>query len=201
MKTSFRILLFIGSLILVSLVSWYLGYRSMIIERKTEIKQEVLLERIREVLKLGTAEGVFSEIYSYSDYYYYDISPFRKKALIRVRARVVAGFELDSIAVKLDYAKKTVILENIPQASILSIEHELDYYDISEGTFNSFSAEDHTMLQKQTLNFIRKKAGESDLIQTAGKQWQRQLELLGSLLAETGWKIEIKERPEKNFWN
>ena len=43
---------------------------------KTVIEQQTaLLEKINQVNKLVTIEGVYSEIYDYKDYYGYDWSP------------------------------------------------------------------------------------------------------------------------------
>lgn len=180
---------------------WYLGRYGGTKSRVTDIQQDIVLEQLREVFQMGTAEAVFSEIFSYKDYYRFDYAPFRKKALIRIRAKVLAGYELDSMSWEVLGDKKKIIFYGLPEAKILSIEQELDYYDITEGTFNSFSAEDHSLMQKQTRDFIRKKAEESPLRAKAQKQMENQLGMVKTVLAEYGWTLEIKEKRRKNFWN
>ena len=66
------------------------------------VEADLLAEQIDEVFKLVTVEGRFSEIYKYSDYWGYDLSPLRKKALIRVSARVSVGLDLEQARVELD---------------------------------------------------------------------------------------------------
>ncbi|MBK9982671.1 MAG: DUF4230 domain-containing protein [Saprospiraceae bacterium] len=60
------------------------------------------LEKIRTVCKLVTAEGEFSEIYSYKESKWFDVSFLSKKALIRVKAKVSVGYDLSKIKVEPD---------------------------------------------------------------------------------------------------
>lgn len=199
MKVSVRFVLYPLIMIAMVLLGAYLGYRFSHFRQETTIQQEALMEKVQNVLKLGTVEGVFSEIFNYSDYYTYDISPFRKKALIRIRAHVLVGYELDSLEININQFSKKVVINRLPRPTILSIDHELKYYDITEGTFNSFSAEDYNRLQKQSKDFIRKKAMESSLFHDADRQIREHLSTLGWLLREQGWDIEIKQDPKRDF--
>ena len=201
MKFSFKTLVFFILIIILVPLAWYFGYRYSLFDKKTTIKEEVLLERVQHVVKLGTVEGIFSEIFNYSDYYSYNIGPLRKKALIRIRAKVLVGYDLDSIDIKVNYLSKKIVVSPLPKADILSIDHEMDYYDITEGYFNSFTKEDHNMLQIQSKEFIRKKALESSLFETADVQLRKNLEMLDWVLRDLGWEIEIKEAPKKRFWD
>lgn len=193
MKTSIKYIFY--TLLLITLVGSgvYLGSQFSFFKTHSEINEEVLLERVRNVIKLGTVEATFSEIFNYSDYYSYDISPFRKKALIKIRANVLIGYDLDSIDIKLDYFSRTVVISDIPPAKIISIDHDLEYYDITEGSFNTFSKDDYNMLQKQSKGFIRKKVMDSKLFAQSDKQLQEHFFTLNWLLEESDWKLRIKE--------
>lgn len=155
----------------------------------------VLLERIKQVAKLVTVEGYFSEIYDYKDYYGYDLSLFRKKALIRVKAKVSVGYDLEKMKVTSDPTTQTIRLSGIPAAEILSIEHDLDYYDVQEGFFNEFSTEDYDKLNASAKEFIRKKALESDLVKTATTQRNSLLETMRFMTESMGWKLEVEGLP------
>ncbi len=154
----------------------------------------VLLERVKQVTKLVTVEGFFSEIYDYKDYYGYDLSFFRKKALIRVKAKVSVGYDLEKMEITADQQTKTIRLRHIPAAEILSIEHDLDYYDIQQGIFNSFSTEDYTKLNARAKNFIREKALESDLVKQATQQRNLIFDSIRFMVESTGWKLEIEDQ-------
>ena len=163
-------------LLLLALVATFVGgilLTRWYFKRTEAVVQEsgvVLLERIKQVAKLVTVEGYFSEIYDYQDYYGYDLSFFRKKALIRVKAKVSVGYDLEKMKITAVSETKTIQLSGIPPAEILSIEHDLDYYDVQEGFFNEFSPDDYDKLNASAKEFIRKKAMESDLTKNASNQ-------------------------------
>jgi Protein of unknown function (DUF4230) len=175
----------------ILLTRWYFKR----FEAVTQENGVVLLERIKQVAKLVTVEGYFSEIYDYQDYYGYDLSIFRKKALIRVKAKVSVGYDLEKMKVTADAATKTIHLSGIPAAEILSIEHDLDYYDVQEGFFNEFSSEDYDKLNASAKEFIRKKALESDLVKNATTQRNNLIETMRFMTESTGWKLEVEGLP------
>ncbi len=164
-------------------------------------KQEatVLLERIQEVAKLVTVEGYFSEIYDYQDYYGYDFGIFRKKALIRVKAKVSFGFDLDKMQIQTLPEQKTILISGIPDPELLSIDHDIDYYDIQEGIFNSFSTEDYNKLNANAKNFIKEKALESDLHTKALEQRHHLFEMMKLLVEGAGWRLEMEGRQEEQI--
>ena len=163
-------------------------------ENTTE-KATVLLEKIEEVSKLVSVEGQFSEVYDFKEYKSYDISMFRKKALVRVKAKVSAGYDLSKMAVHSDEATQTIRISNIPKIEILSIDHNLDYYDISEGTFNKFSEEDLNKINVRAKEFIESTAQESRLMEDARLQGNQVFELIRILVENSGWNLIIEDAP------
>jgi hypothetical protein len=161
---------------------------------KTEEDAQVLMERVKTVCKLVTVEGYFTEVYDYKDYWGYDLSFFRKKALIRVKAKVSVGFDLTSLTVSADSKTKTLRIGTLPEPSILSIDHELDYYDISEGTFNSFTTEDYNRMNTKAKAFIEEQAKKSTLFESAKKEGIQTIEMLRTMAEASGWKVETQER-------
>ena len=173
----------------IGLTYWYFQRMQV----KTEEQATILLEKIKTVSKLITVEGYMTEIYDYKEYYGYDWSPFRKKALLRVKAKVSAGVDLGNMNIKVLPEQKTIQISGIPPAEILSIDHEVDYYDLQEGTFNNFTADDYTRLNTNAKDFIRAKAEESELMTTANEQAQKMIEMLQMLIEGEGWKMEKVE--------
>lgn len=161
-------------------------------ERQSNEQVSTLVERIEKVAKLVTVEGHFSEVYDYKDYYGYDWSIFRKKALIRVKARVLAGYDLKQIAIDADSRNRTITLSRLPRPQILSIDHDLDYYDITEGTFNSFSNTDLNRLNAQAKNYIEEAALKSDLLNQAEQRGKEMLETIRFLVEGQGWSLIVE---------
>ena len=198
MNIRVRVLLYTLLLVLVAAAAWIYGKQSSFSESHSVTNAQILLERMKDVQKLVTVEGHFSEIYDYKDYYIYDISPFRKKALIRVKATVLAGFDLDSMSMQIDSINRIIHITHLPDAEILSIDHELDYYDIHEGSFNQFDEAKLNELNSGAKNFIEQHALESGLL---GRAEQRKQDFLDNLRLQAkamGWIIKSNNSVLKN---
>ena len=161
-------------------------------EVQAQEQSQVLLEKIEKVTKLIAVEGHFTEVYDYKDYWGYDFSPFRKKALIRVKAKVSVGYDLGNLKINADNVSKTITISALPDPKILSIDHELDYYDITEGTFNSFTAQDLTRLNQKAKAYIREKAEESDLLISAVKEGNQALDMIKFMVEGMGWTLQYE---------
>ena len=157
----------------------------------------VLVEKIRLVTRLITVEGFFSEIYDYKDYYGYDLAPFRKKALIRVKAKVSVGYDLEKIKITTLPDRKVIVISEIPPPELLSIEHDLDYYDIQEGVFNSFSREELNELNARAKEFVRQKAQESQLFDEALLKKNKLFDMIRLLVKGAGWQLEIEREADR----
>ncbi len=172
----------------VLLTRWYF-------QRTQKVETEnstILLERIKQVAKLVTVEGYFSEIYDYKDYYGYDMSFFTKKALLKVKAKVSAGYDLEKMKVTAFPEAKIIRITGIPPVTILSIEHDIEYYDVQEGFFNSFTTEDYNKLNARAKEFIREKALDSELMDQAAGQRNLVFETIRFMAEGMGWEVEIE---------
>ncbi len=154
----------------------------------------ILAEKISKVMKLVAVEGEFNEVYDYKDYYRWDWSPFRKKLMMRIHANVAVGYDLENMTIHVDEDKKTIRISHPGHPRILSVDHHADYYDISQGTFNSFSEEDYNRLQKSAKNFIKVAATQHrPLFNKAISQMDDILSAFESGLETMGWQLQIEE--------
>ncbi len=179
----------------VLLTRWYF-------QRTHKVETEnstILLERIKQVAKLVTVEGYFSEIYDYKDYYGYDMSFFTKKALLKVKAKVSAGYDLEKMKVTAFPEAKIIRISGIPPVTILSIEHDIEYYDVQEGFFNSFTTEDYNKLNARAKEFIREKALDSELMDQAAGQRNLVFETIRIMAEGMGWEVEIEGLENDTF--
>lgn len=189
MKKIVSIVGFIAIILLVFLGTryWY-TQNSMTVEEESE----VLLERINTVTKLITVEGEFSEIYDYKDYWKYDVSPFRKKALVRISGKVSVGHNLNNIKIESFPDQKRIVISNLPAPEILAVDHQLSYYDITQGSFNTFTSKDYNKINENAKELIRKKAEESVLMKTAEDQGIQLLEMIRFMAEQMGWTVAIE---------
>lgn len=190
MKKTVAIFALLGLMLLVFFATrhFYLGN-----SRTATEQSQVLLEEIRKVSKLVTVEGQFAEIYDYKDYWKYDVSPLRKKALVRVKATVSVGYDLGNMGIQAYPDERKIVISNIPSAKILSVEHDLDYYDITQGTFNPFTPEDYNKINTNAKAMIVEKAAESDLFQKATEQGNELLDMIRFMAEQMRWTVEIVE--------
>ena len=121
-----------------------------------------------------------------------DFSPFRKKALLRIKAKVSMGYDFTQFHAEADPNKHTITINQLGEPEILSIDHDIDYYDISEGTFNGFSSADYTRLSDEAKNFIRHQAEKSDLKEQATEQGKDLMDLVTMMVEQAGWRLEIR---------
>jgi len=174
----------------------FLAARFYYVERSSETVEEnaeVLLERIRKVAKLVTVEGYFTEVYDYKDYWGYDLPFLRKKALLRVKAKVSVGYDLERMRIDLQADRKVLVISNIPDPEIISIDHDIDYYDISQGTFNSFSEADYNRLNARAKKYIEAKALDSELMEQAAEQGNQLLEVIEFMAKSAGYEVQYQE--------
>lgn len=190
MIRSFAQLLF---LLAVFALGGWLGYQYFSARSKPVEDASVLLEKIQAVTKLITVEGQFSEVYNYSEYQGYFSFFWDKKVLVRVRATVSAGYDLNHLNLEADPQAKVVSMSALPEPQILSIDHSLDYYDISEGIFASFSPEDYNRINQRAKDLIRDQAQKSALLPAARDQAAKMLDLIRFMVESAGWQLVIRD--------
>lgn len=161
-------------------------------QQERVVESAVLLEQIKQVAKLVTVEGHFSELMTQNSYQGTFGFLWDKKAIVQVRAKVSAGYDLNRLGLVMDEQMKVVRMKNLPKAEILSIDQELSYYDIQEGLFESFTAQDYTQIQADARKKIEEAAQRSKLLQAADEQGKTMLGTLRTLIEQSGWKLEIE---------
>ena len=179
-------------LLLASLIalSGYLFYRSLTPRAATVEESSILLEKMEKVLKLITVEGHFTEVFSRNEYQGSWGVFWDKKVLLRVKAKVSVGYDLKKVVLIPDPETRTMTLSAWPEPEILSIEHSIDYYDISTGLFQSMTPTDYNRINQAAVDSIRAKAAKSKLLDEARVQRDEALDLLRYMAQNAGWKLE-----------
>ena len=170
----------------------WLSWRFFAPHHKPVEESTVLLEKIQAVAKLTTVEGQFSEIYNYDEYQGYFTLLWDKKALVRVRATVAAGYDLGALQFEADPATRTIRMSALPAPEILSIDHTLDYYDVSEGLFSSFAPEDYNRINQRAKDLIRDQALKSSLLPAAREQADKIVGLIRFMVESAGWTLQTE---------
>src|SRR5690606_14565844 len=181
-------------LILGAIIMYWL-YTLLGKKKKKEITEQqstIMLEKIRSVCQLVCVEGDFAEIFHYENSRegFMNLFASKKKALIVVKAKAHIGYDLSKLDLRADTDRKKIILDHFPQPEVLSIEPDIQFYDIKNGIFNSFSPTDLTMVNQEGKRLIREKIPESGLMETARKEALQAVLLVEKIVETIGWKLD-----------
>lgn len=193
--------------LLVALLAFVLGITAygwwQTREQEQQIHEEatVLLERVRNVMKLVTVEGDVSELFtstSKRNVTMYLPLPsrfsFDKKATVEVRGKVLVGYDLEQLDIAIDPDLRTITIGNLPEPEILAIDHEMIYRNLDESWFNTFSAEDYSRLNQRAKARLRDEALQSDLMARARVQGNSVLQSIGYLAGSAGYEVIILDK-------
>ncbi len=183
----------LGIILGAILMYWmYTFFRRKQSKERTMYQSTVLLERIKSVCQLITIEGDFAEIFQFESTkeHFLSLISSKKKALIVINAKARIGYDLKKILMHADTGRKRIILTNFPQPEILSVEPELEFYDIKNGLFNSFTPDDLTTLNKEAKSHIQAKIPQSGLMETARREALEAVLLIEKLVETIGWKLD-----------
>ncbi len=183
----------LGLLLGAILMYWCYGFFTKKKRKElTEHQSVVILDRIRSVCKLVSVEGDFAEIYRYENIKdgFMSILSSKKKALVVINAKAQIGYDLKKLKMTADTNRKKIVLSEFPEPEILSIEPDIQFYDVKNGLFNSFSPEDLTELNQNAKEHIRDKIPESGLIDTAKKEALQAVLLIEKIVETIGWKLD-----------
>ncbi|MDZ7934227.1 MAG: DUF4230 domain-containing protein [Emticicia sp.] len=189
----FLLAIAIGGVAAWQIFNWMYGKK--IRDNKEELRQEstLLLERIEKVFKVVMAEGYFTEIYDHSSKKeFMGFFKVNKKALVVSRAKVSVGFDFGKMKVKRDEITRKLVIEQFPEAEILSIDTDYKFYDIDQGWLNKFNHEDYTNILNEAKKVMQDKALMSDLPKVANRQVGL---MMSQLAASMNWEVEFKQLP------
>lgn len=170
-------------------------YRSYFTRNKTEEQSVVLLEKIRNVSKLITVESDFSEIMHYSDVKnsFLNLISSHKKAIVLANSKVMVGFDMKQMRIEPHAKKKLLTITHFPAPEVLSIQTDVEYYDVKNGLFNKFEAKDLTELNKKVKENIENKIPQSGVLITANEKALETVKMIEQIVDTFGWKLSYKE--------
>ena len=113
----------------------------------------------------------------------------KKAAKLRIRAKVLVGYDLEKLSIRADNARQTIEIANLPEPEIIAIDHDIDQFDNEASIFRPLNSDDYKKIDRGAQEKIRNAALNSDLLQSARDQGNDLLELIGFMVTNTGWKV------------
>ncbi|MEP2935912.1 MAG: DUF4230 domain-containing protein [Gilvibacter sp.] len=163
----------------------------------TQFENTTLIEQqLANVGKLIVTEGSFSEVQTFKDAktLYFEGLTSEKRAIVIVNAKAQVAYDLSQMDVTIDTINKKIVLRNIPEPE-LTITPDLEYFDIENGYFNPFSAEDFNAISEQITDSLDTKIRESTIMTNAQNRLISELQKLYILSNTMGWTLEYEETP------
>jgi len=185
-------------ILLVILIAGFAGWKLSHFAARpqlTEVTSTTVINQIKKVAKLVTVEGNISEVYTHKDKVpFMGWGPYsEKKAMVKVEAKILAGYDLEKMTYKVDEKTKTITITSLPKPEIMSIDDDLSYYDISEGYWNSFSEEDYNKINRKIKSYIRSVAEGGEIMDVAQKQGLDLLLSMQELVSLSGWELVLPQ--------
>jgi len=179
----------------------FLLFKNRFSKNRTEEQSVVLLEKIRNVSKMITVEGDFSEIMHFEDVkdVFLSLVTSKKKAIVLANAKVLVGFDMKKIKLQSDPENKKLVLEFFPEPEVLSIETDIQYYDVKHGLFNKFAAADLSELNKKVRLNIEKKIPDSELLFSSKAKALETVKIIEQMVSTFGWNLDYEGIELKNI--
>lgn len=170
-------------------------FRHLFAKENVEQQSVILLEKIRNVSKLITIESDFTEILHHQDSKNLFLNLFKsdKKAIVLANSKVMVGFDMKQLKIKPYPKSKRLELTYFPPPQVMSIETQLDYYDISNGLFNKFEATDLTQLNKKVRENIERKIPQSGILNTAQEKALDTIKMIENIVETFGWNLDYHQ--------
>lgn len=184
-------MLIAAAALLIGAVIMFLVNKAFFSEgKKVEIKESshTVVESMRKVFKIVTAEGHFNEIYNYEESSkIFGFIPSHKKALVIVHAKALVGYDFEKAEWEINEGSQKLVLKKFPKPEILSIDTDYKYYNIEENLLNKFSREDLARIQTNGKKQVEEAARNSNLPMVASEQMRT---LLTEIISSKDWKLE-----------
>jgi len=144
---------------------------------------------IQKIAKLATVEIQVADVVRYQQVKSFLIFDFPKSAVLRLRGRVLGGFNLDTgeFQVTPDPANRRLAIR-MPPPRILSIDPRFDWFDEQSGMFNPITPEDRNRWMIWARGALGRSARQAGLDAMARDQAKKLLEGAAEAL---GWKAEV----------
>ena len=172
-------------------LSGYLALRLATSVRETRRADAApVVTAMRNIARLATVEAEISDVLRFEEIKSFLVFDFPKSATIRMRGKVVAGFDLTTpefhVAAQAD--RKTLAV-TLPPPRILALDPRLEWFDENSGIFNPITPQDRTRWMLWARGQLARSAKNSGI---EGRAVEHARELLAGAADAFGWKAQVE---------
>src|SRR5262245_53930552 len=144
---------------------------------------------IRKIAQLATVEAEISDVLRFEEVKSFLIFDFPKTATIRMRGRVIAGFDLSApeFRVEPDASARRLVIR-LPPPRILAIDPRLEWFDETSGIINPITPQDRTRWMLLARGQLARAAKDSGI---EARAIDHAREMLSGAAEAFGWRVEL----------
>lgn len=159
-----------------------------------EANTALIQKELKNVGKLIVTEGSYAQVFSFSASkdLLLGLTYAKKRALVVVNATATIAYDLSKVETEIDETSKTVTITQIPEPE-LSINPNIQYYDIQQDYLNKFDAADYNKIKQRIEKSLRKKIEESELRTNAENRLITELSKIYILTNSMGWTLKYNQ--------
>jgi hypothetical protein len=148
-----------------------------------------VVEAIKRIAHLATVEAQISDVLRFEEIKSFLIFDFPKSATIRMRGRVIAGFDLSSTEFRVAAdADRRLLKIALPPPRILALDPRLEWFDEKSGLFNPITPQDRTRWMLWARGQLARAAKQSGI---EARAVEHARELFSGAAGAFGWKVEV----------
>jgi hypothetical protein len=175
---------------LFAALSGFLASRLMTGTRETRRADAApVVDAIRKIAHLATVEAQISDVLRFEEIKSFLIFDFPKTATIRMRGKVIAGFDLASPEFHLRPEPERRLLRiTLPAPRILALDPRLEWFDERSGLFNPITPQDRTRWMLWARGQLARAAKDSGI---EARATEHARDLLSGAAEAFGWRVEV----------
>jgi len=172
-------------------LSGYLALRLATSVRETRRADAApVVTAMRNIARLATVEAEISDVLRFEEIKSFLVFDFPKSATIRMRGKVVAGFDLAAPEFRVSAdAERRSLRVTLPPPRILALDPRLEWFDENSGFFNPITPQDRTRWMLWARGQLARSAKNSGIEARAVEHGR---ELLAGAAQAFGWTAEVE---------
>jgi hypothetical protein len=172
-------------------LSGYLALRLATSVRETRRADAApVVTAMRNIARLATVEAEISDVLRFEEIKSFLVFDFPKSATIRMRGKVVAGFDLAAPEFRVSAdAERRSLRVTLPPPRILALDPRLEWFDENSGFFNPITPQDRTRWMLWARGQLARSAKNSGIEARAVEHGR---ELLEGAAQAFGWTADVE---------
>jgi hypothetical protein len=174
--------------------AFWLGRRSA---ATAGISSAPVVAAIRKIAELSTVEIQVSDVVRYEEVATFLVFDFPKSATLRLRGRVLGGFDLAAKGFGTDTdERRKLVRVRLPRPRLLALDPRFEWFDEKSGWFNPITPADRNRWMLWARGALGRAARDAGLEARAAAHGR---ELLESAARAMGWNAEVTIEDEASL--